>query len=53
MEGGKQSASGATRGPNTNSGLYSAGRLHGFGLVHEAVRQLRGAAATARSTRPK
>jgi hypothetical protein len=28
---------------NTDGGQLSAGRLHGFGLVHEAVLQLRGA----------
>ena len=27
---------------NTNGGQLSAGRLHGFGLIHEAVTQLRG-----------
>ncbi len=27
---------------NTNGGQLSAGRLHGFGLIHEAVVQLRG-----------
>jgi acetyl-CoA acetyltransferase len=29
---------------NTSGGQLSAGRLHGFGLLHEACLQLRGAA---------
>ena len=30
---------------NTAGGQLSAGRLHGYGLIHEAVTQLRGQAA--------
>ena len=35
---------------NTAGGQLSGGRLHGFGLIHEACVQLRGEAATARCT---
>ncbi len=31
---------------NTHGGQLSAGRTHGFGLIHEAVVQLRGDAGT-------
>jgi len=42
VEGGKRIALGGDLPMNTDGGQLSAGRLHGFGHVHEAVEQLRG-----------
>ena len=42
IEGGKRIALGGDVPLNTNGGQLSAGRLHGYGYLHEAVLQLRG-----------
>ena len=42
IEGGKRIALDGDIPLNTNGGQLSAGRLHGFGFLHEAVVQLRG-----------
>jgi acetyl-CoA acetyltransferase len=42
IEGGKRIALDGDIPLNTHGGQLSAGRLHGFGFVHEAVTQLRG-----------
>jgi acetyl-CoA acetyltransferase len=42
IEGGKNIALDGEIPLNTNGGQLSAGRLHGFGFIHEAVLQLRG-----------
>ena len=44
FEGGQHASIGGTLPINTAGGQLSQGRLHGFGLVHEACRQLRGQA---------
>ena len=44
VEGGTNIASGGPMPLNTSGGQLSAGRLHGFGHLHEAVMQLRGTA---------
>ena len=44
IEGGKRIALDGERPLNTNGGQLSAGRLHGYGFLHEACTQLRSAA---------
>ncbi|MBO0729415.1 MAG: thiolase family protein [Acidimicrobiaceae bacterium] len=44
VEGGERISIGGELPINTNGGQLSAGRLHGFGLVHEMCLQLRGRA---------
>jgi acetyl-CoA acetyltransferase/uncharacterized OB-fold protein len=45
LDGGKTIALGGRLPLNTHGGQLSAGRTHGYGLVREAMRQLRGEAA--------
>ena len=44
IEGGANIAPGGPVPLNTSGGQLSAGRLHGYGHLHEAVMQLRGTA---------
>lgn len=51
IEGGTRIARDGELPLNTGGGQLGAGRLHGFGFAHEAVTQLRGAAARGTSGR--
>ena len=42
VDGGSRITSGGELPLNTHGGQLSAGRLHGFGFIHEAIVQLRG-----------
>jgi len=53
VEDGKRIARGGDLPLNTCGGQLSAGRLHGFGLLHEACLQLRGDAGTRQLAAPE
>ena len=53
VEGGKRIARDGDLPLNTCGGQLSAGRLHGFGLLHEACLQLRGDAAARQLDAPE
>jgi acetyl-CoA acetyltransferase len=52
VEGGERIAREGDVPLNTHGGQLSAGRLHGYGFLHEAVLQLRGAAGERQVVRP-
>ena len=53
VEGGKRIARDGDLPLNTDGGQLSAGRLHGFGLLHEACSQLRGTAGARQLDAPE
>ena len=53
VEGGRRIARDGELPLNTDGGQLSAGRLHGFGLLHEACVQLRGAGGERQAGSPQ